>query len=528
MKRKKLLIFGIFLSFFISCSDELERIPPTTGEVEFKDFGIRDARYYFEENATDLAPLRFTDRVATKSSALPAVELIPEWDKAIESGHSGVRLVEVPLQSNTFSLYVESVIKSGKLLYQKRAFTRRRLVIARRSSGETDMFVITLVPSSDARGNIGKSLENFRYLGGGDFTGRVFCSTLEGEFVKAFGYTDGRLSGRLLVMKRSELAKHAGEGLYDHYSTIRLAEGMKTRSGTYLFDEGGGAGSGYCPHGYPEGQCPHYGCNDEVVVVACPDCGTINGCFCPRCFSCGEKEKYCSCARCPWCQRKVWECTCYEYPDPDPDPNPGGGGGGSGGGETSPDTGEGTILPDIDLTNQDHFVGYNVSGDCMAGCRSIMANYGVATGSSANVYQLLFERNGKLEYYNTQDYETVYDNAINCINRHLDANRPIIVGVNHTLNKGYNEGTTDHWIVITGREYDTSQKQYYYTYMDTGRSAASNGCNTTNNRLYYDSKNYVFQDAKAGTNDNKKYDVTQVRPNDGKNLSETISQPTKP
>ena len=32
-----------------------------------------------------------------------------------------------------------------------------------------------------------------------------------------------------------------------------------------------------------------------------------------------------------------------------------------------------------------------------------------------------------------------------------------------------------------------------------------------------------FQDAKAGTNNNKKYDVTQVRSNDGKNLSETIS-----
>ena len=30
--------------------------------------------------ATDLAPLRFTDRVAMKSSALPAVELIPEWE----------------------------------------------------------------------------------------------------------------------------------------------------------------------------------------------------------------------------------------------------------------------------------------------------------------------------------------------------------------------------------------------------------------------------------------------------------------
>ena len=81
-------------------------------------------------------------------------------------------------------------------LVHKRTLIHHRLIVAYRSSGETDMFVITLVPSSDARGNIGKSLENFRYLGGGDFTGRVFCSTLEGEFVKAFGYTDGRLSGR--------------------------------------------------------------------------------------------------------------------------------------------------------------------------------------------------------------------------------------------------------------------------------------------------------------------------------------------
>ena len=50
----------------------------------------------------------------------------------------------------------------------ERALIYRRLVIARRRSGETAIFVITLVPSSDARGNIGKSLETFRYLGSGD------------------------------------------------------------------------------------------------------------------------------------------------------------------------------------------------------------------------------------------------------------------------------------------------------------------------------------------------------------------------
>ena len=100
-----------------------------------------ELNYHDDGVATDLAPLRFTDRVAMKSSALPAVELIPEWDKAIESGHSGVRLIEMPLQANIFSLYVESVIKSGKLLYQKRAFMRRRLIVACRCCGETDVFV---------------------------------------------------------------------------------------------------------------------------------------------------------------------------------------------------------------------------------------------------------------------------------------------------------------------------------------------------------------------------------------------------
>ena len=49
-----------------------------------------------------------------------------------------------------------------------RTLIHRRLIVARRNAGETNMFVITLVPSSDARGNIGKSLENFHYLGSGD------------------------------------------------------------------------------------------------------------------------------------------------------------------------------------------------------------------------------------------------------------------------------------------------------------------------------------------------------------------------
>ena len=50
----------------------------------------------------------------------------------------------------------------------ERTLIHRRLIVAYRSSGETDIFVITLVPSSDTRGNIGKSLKTFHYLGSGD------------------------------------------------------------------------------------------------------------------------------------------------------------------------------------------------------------------------------------------------------------------------------------------------------------------------------------------------------------------------
>lgn len=251
----------------------------------------------------------------------------PDWQFAMQSGHSGVSLIEVPIRSNSYNIHTEKVFKDGKKILEKRYETRRRLIIARRNTGETDMFVITIVPLPNAEGNYIRSMENFRYLGGGDFTGRVYCSTLEGEFVKAFGYTNGQMNGTLLVMKRSELEKHADESSKQCYSSINLEEGVRTRAGSYVFDEDG-SNPDLCPHGYKEGECPT--CMEEVDVVACPDCGTQNGCTCQRCFYCGQKEAVCTCSRCTRCGHKFAECTCYLYPDPkpNPDPNPGGSGGG--------------------------------------------------------------------------------------------------------------------------------------------------------------------------------------------------------
>ena len=62
----------------------------------------------------------------------------------------------------------------------------------------------------------------------------------------------------------------------------------------------------------------------------------------------------------------------------------------------------------------------------------------------------------------------------------------------------------------------------YYTYYEVGTSHSSIGCSETNNRFYYDPSIPTLYDA-TGYVSQKRYDVTQVRPNDGNNEN-TVSQ----
>ncbi len=196
--------------------------------------------------------------------------------------------------------------------------------------------------------------------------------------------------------------------------------------------------------------------------------------------------------------------------------SPGGGGGGS-------------ILPTVEMMNTAKFVSESTAGNCWKASQQILGKYGLSdTGGSGHVYQLLMEDStGALYKYGDNPTDN-FQKAVACINRHLDNDRPIIVGVNHTSQKGINEGATDHFLVITGRGYDSSKKMYYYTYMETGRSTenAAGACNTTENRFYCDMNKQTLID--EVTYRQKSIIVTQVRPNDGIDYDETIAQPPKP
>ena len=320
----KLFSLGIvlFSLFCYSCMDD--RLEPVPGEErQAIPFSVNDAREFFENNATDLSPLSFTGTSLTRSEGRANVELNPEWDNAMISGHKGVTLIEIPLYSTSTVLVQEGIFKNKRLVGTRTTISGRRLIVAKRANGEVDMFVATIVPEARSiEDNLSEMLEDFRYLGGGSFSGKVFCSTLEGKFVKAFGYTDGKLNGRLNTRIRQASGESHPED--EEYSRLIFNETSSARASMFSGNESGGGGGidyGKCEHGYTKGFCPH-GCRaevEEVEIITCRYCGTRNGCVCSRCFYCGNKEPECSCTRCTICRKKMQDCKCFEYPDPDPE-----------------------------------------------------------------------------------------------------------------------------------------------------------------------------------------------------------------
>lgn len=185
--------------------------------------------------------------------------------------------------------------------------------------------------------------------------------------------------------------------------------------------------------------------------------------------------------------------------------------------------------PDINLGDKTKFAGYGMNGktDCLVLCKTICDNYNIFNyGSSANVFKLMHEVNGVLQHYGSNVAQN-YKNAINCIDRHLEAGRPIIVGVNYFIGKGINDKTTDHFVVIYGRGYDSDTGYYYYNYYEVARSNVTLGYDDLSNRFIYEpSEPPYFYDLESNRRDRKRYDVIQVRPNDG-NTSGTIPQDSK-
>ena len=156
------------------------------------------------------------------------------------------------------------------------------------------------------------------------------------------------------------------------------------------------------------------------------------------------------------------------------------------------------------------FVPLRAGVQCWDLCKEILDKYGISSyGGRNKVFRLVDEGSGSLANWgDSQNYQ----NAINCIDKHLNANRPIIVGVDHSPGKGINEGTTDHFVVITGRGMEGGK--LYYTFMDPATAHSYKGC-TSENRLYSDPVTGRLSGTTKAKDKDNFYTVAQIRPNDG-------------
>ena len=174
-------------------------------------------------------------------------------------------------------------------------------------------------------------------------------------------------------------------------------------------------------------------------------------------------------------------------------------------------------MQNINLGDKSKFVGWKTNGvtNCLELCKMILRKYGLTNfGNSSNIYRLMYENNGKLEYYkpNGVSIRDNYRSATRCIDKHLEAGRPIIVGVNHTIGRGINEGTTDHFVVIYGRE-ELSKYCIHYLYYEVGKGDPVNGISNENRFVYIDSDTPEFFDVNSQLKGGARFDVIQVRPN---------------
>ena len=428
---------------------------------------------------------------------------MPLWDKGEIRQVENKRIAEVPVMApitimSPVSLHNDSVV----VTYYTFMNTAYNLIAEKTAD---DGFLFTIARITGDPGYLiereKQKLEGLTVTDKEQFCGSIRYFTLKGEFLYGEIFKDGKKTANITKHKR--ILPGTAEA-----DSILLAYKLRVQREDSLIHFKTRATEIYCyeiPHWVGELVCTGVYIN-ETYMEHCEFSETIGH----------------------WEYEEV--CEEYEYPDPptepDPgsDPNPGEGGGGGIPTDPPKEEDKPQSKEPKELMDKTKFVPWN-NGNCYELCTQILANYGINDpGSPEHVYQLLYEDGdeGDLKFASANP-EIDYEQAIECIDRHLNNNKPIIAGVNYDIGFTNSDGT-DHFIVITGRGYDSQLKLYYYTFMDCGTQYTDKGCNTEINRLYYNDYIPSLEGRSLGTYDGKRIlYVTHVRPNDG-NTKDTTKQ----
>lgn len=478
------LVMVCTLIFTFSCADEFELAEFTFQEGQLDRYRNKDLT---KSVAQEWYELNYDPVVTTRSNYEDSVICMmkPDWEHAKELNRQRYEVVEIPILVKGGHLILDSEttqIWSPEAIDKSIRNTAKIVIEHDLNTGRTRGFVMVFV-GSYAYLKKTKTMGMNTYLyREPDFDGSVLFYEINGSFVNGWRYKDGKIVATI----SPKIQEEAEEVILESQTRV-IVENCYDECYTTVYEE--------C---YEQGWAEP---DDEFGFSF----GSTVNCF----------PVY------------VEECTTHcDYYDDGSDTNENwngeypSGGSNTSGNNNNENQQETISKGPVELMDTKKFKGWYNGANCYDLCTATLKSYGLTYfGSPNDAFRLAYEEDKQLLSWGKNPSEN-YSNAIRCIDEHLNAGRPIIVGVNYDFSLGYNEGTTDHFIVITGRGYDTDYGEYYYTFMDNATSIVDKGC-SLNNRLYFDGNIDFSGNSMSG----QFYDVIQVRPNNGKKY-DTTSIPT--
>ena len=211
MKRKrtkhlKAILFCLTLLAVVlsACQSDLYEIE----EVETLDFGIVDARNWFEANAHLLRPNEVLTRNATGEEEVVTLNPVFNWNLAELSRDPNWEVVELPWEyegiERIFALwevwqhaYANNFVPDN---------VTRLVLVENRQTGVRFGFKMRIAPTLDFLLNHGESLHSNTYLHRDSrLSGIVMFYTLDGEFMNGWRISNGEIVAALVAKRKTSI-----------------------------------------------------------------------------------------------------------------------------------------------------------------------------------------------------------------------------------------------------------------------------------------------------------------------------------
>lgn len=190
MKSRSLLVLFSFAIFIVICLNGCKKNSQDSLSPEVKQsmFSIADAKQWYSTSGSLKASIS-NARTDTFKNKLG--KFTPLWDKAINTEDSKFYIVESPLTFDNAPGY--SVKSADKSLAAINGSTRL-LVLKDKQTGEMASALMHIYSST------GSGSEKISYGKTDDFSGMIFFTDIDGNFINGWKYENGKVTGKCKSM----------------------------------------------------------------------------------------------------------------------------------------------------------------------------------------------------------------------------------------------------------------------------------------------------------------------------------------